>query len=195
MNRLETLAIVAAGLIACAVTVAVTASGPDSEYVELEALARALTVGAPIAVGLYARQFAPSARFGNLLILSGFGWFMTTLSESDQAWLYSVGRVSGWLAEVGLIYMILAFPTGRLTAQVDRVLVGASALLVLCLFLPTALLVDSYPLPTPWVDCGDGCPGNAFMVVDTQPAFIDDLVRPLREFINVARSRPRTARR
>jgi signal transduction histidine kinase len=57
---------------------------------------------------------------------------------------------------------------------------------VLCLFLPTALLVDGYPLPTPWADCSDGCPGNAFMVVGSQPAFVDDVVRPLREILVVA---------
>ena len=183
---IETLVIVAAGLAACVAAAAVTASGPDPEDLALQATTRALMVGTPIAVGLYARRFAASARFGNVLIAAGFGWFMATLSESDDVWLYSVGRVSAWLVEVVLIYVILAYPTGTLTARADRVLVGATALVVLCLFLPTALLVDSYPLPTPWAECSDGCPGNAFMVVDSQPAFVDDVVRPLREILIVA---------
>ena len=49
---------------------------------------------------------------------------MATLSESQDAWLYSLGRVSGWLVEVTLMYVILAFPTGRLPARVDRALVA-----------------------------------------------------------------------
>ena len=92
------------------------------------------------------------------------------------------------------MYVILAFPTGRLGARVDRALVGTAALVVLCLFLPTALLVDSYPLPTPWAECSDGCPGNAFMVVDHQPAFVDGFVRPLREILIVALFAAVTAR-
>ena len=111
---------------------------------------------------------------------------MATLSESHTAWIYSVGRVSGWLVEVVIMYVILAFPTGGLAARVDRALVAATVLLVLFLYLPTALLVESYPVPTPWTDCGDGCPGNAFMVVASQPAFVGDVVLPLRDALIVA---------
>jgi len=180
-----TLAIAAAGLAACAVAAALTVSGTDSENIALQALARAVMVGTPIAVGLYARRHAASARFGSLLIVAGFGWFMATLSESPDAWLYSLGRVTGWFIEVVLVYVILAFPTGRLPARVDRILVAAIGLVVLVLYLPTALLVDSYPVPTQWADCSGGCPGNAFMVVESQPAFVDDVVRPLREILTV----------
>jgi signal transduction histidine kinase len=188
-----TVGIAAAGLAACGVAAALTASGPDSQDVA-QATARALIVGTPIAVGLYARRHAATARFGSILIVAGFGMFMATLSESHDAWLYSVGRVSGWLVEIVLLYLILAFPTGRLSSRVDRVLTGAIVLVVLCLYLPTAFLVDTYPLPNPWVDCSDGCPGNAFMLVDSQPAFVDDVVRPLREILTVALFAAGTAR-
>jgi signal transduction histidine kinase len=190
----ETLGIVLAGLAACGAAVALTASGPDSEDVGLQAVARALMVGTPIAVGLYARRHASSERFGGLLIFAGFAWFLATLSESDDEWIYSVGRVSGWAVEVVLIYVILAFPTGRLPGRVDRALVGAAGLLVLCLYLPTALLIDTYPVPTAWADCGDGCPGNAFTIVATEPAFVEDVVRPLREILTVALFAAVTAR-
>jgi len=191
---LETVLIVVAGLAACLAAVAVTASGPDPAELALQATARTLIAGTPIAVGLYARRFVASARFGDLLIAAGFGWFLATLSESDDAWLYSVGRVSGWLVEIVLMYLILAFPTGRLSAGVDRLLVGATALIVLVLYLPTALLVEAYPLPSPWAECSDGCPGNAFMLVDSQPAFVDGVVRPLREILLVAVLTAATAR-
>jgi signal transduction histidine kinase len=184
-DALGTLGIAAAGLAASVVAAALTASGPDSDYFALEVTARALMVGTPIAVGLYARRQGATARFGNLLIVAGFGWFLATLSESQDTWVYSAGRVAGWVFEVTLMYVILAFPTGRLPARVDRVLVGATGLVVLCLYLPTALLVEAYPVPTAWVDCSAGCPGNAFMLVDSEPAFVDDVVRPLREVLTI----------
>jgi signal transduction histidine kinase len=193
-DRLGTLGIVVAGLAACAVAGALTASGPGSQDAALQAVARALMVGTPIAVGLYARRQVATARFGSLLVLAGFGWFMATLSESHDTWIYSVGRVSGWLVEVVIMYLILAFPTGRLRAEIDRALVAAAALVVLVLYLPTALLVDTYPVPTPWADCGDGCPGNAFMVVGSEPAFVGDVILPLRDFLIVALFVAATAR-
>ena len=94
-DGLGTLGIIVAGLAACAVAAALTASGPGSQDAALQAVARALMVGVPIAVGLYARRQVATARFGSLLVLAGFGWFMATLSESHDAWICGVGRVSG----------------------------------------------------------------------------------------------------
>ena len=37
--------------------------------------------------------------------------------------------------------------------------------------------------PMAWSSCYGGCPGNAFMVTATEPALIEDLVRPLRELL------------
>jgi signal transduction histidine kinase len=175
----------AAALGLCAVTAAITISGTDSQYAWLEATVRALTVGAPIAVGLYARRHPPFERFGTLLVAIGFGWFLTTLSGSSNELLYSIGRVSGWLAEGALVYVVLAFPTGRL-AGVDRILVVAIAVVIGLLFLPTALLVESYSTPSVYMSCDANCPGNAFMLVSSEPAFVEDVIRPLREVLAVA---------
>jgi signal transduction histidine kinase len=152
----------------------------------VEGLARALMVGAPIAVGLYARRRVPFARFGGLLVGIGCIWFVATLSNSPDAVVYSIGRVGGWLAELAIVYVILAFPTGRLTDRIDRVLVAVVAADVLLLYVPTALLVDAYPLPTLYTACTQGCPGNAFDVVGQQPAFVEDFVYPLRELVLIS---------
>jgi len=86
------------------------------------------------------------------------------------------------LVEPLLIYLFLAFPSGRLTTTPARRLMAASVLLVAVLYLPTALLVHTYPTPSPWTDCqGSECPGNAFMVLGSQPAFVDDVIVPVRE--------------
>jgi signal transduction histidine kinase len=168
----------------CTVTAAVTVDGNPSDHAWLEATARMLMLAVPIAVGLYARRDPVTERFGTLLAAAGAGWFLTTLSDSPDELFYSLGRVSGWIIEPALVYMVLAFPTGRV-AGVDRMLVIAAVLVAAILYVPTALLVEAYPTPFPYGACDSDCPGNAFMLVGSEPAFVGDIVRPLREVLTV----------
>jgi signal transduction histidine kinase len=171
------------GLVATGIAVTVALSGAARGPEGLIAGARGLMVAVPIAVGLWAWHRRPQERFGPLLVAAGFGWFLTTLAESGNGVLYSTGRVSGWLVEVGLVYLVLAYPSGRLTERVDRALVWAAALLVATLYLPSALLVESYQVPSPFTSCTAGCPDNAFFVAGTEPAFMDSALRPPREVL------------
>jgi signal transduction histidine kinase len=186
LSRLGPAVVGAAGAGLCALTLAVTVSGSASDYAWVEAFARALTVAAPLAVGVYALRRPPFERFGKLLIAAGLAWFLTTLANSDDAVLYSIGRVAGWATEALLIYLMLVFPSGRLEGRLDRALVWAAVALVAVLYLPTALLVDAYPVPAPWTSCDGACPGNAFMVTGSEPSLVEDLVRPLREVLTIA---------
>jgi signal transduction histidine kinase len=181
--RAGSVAMCAAAIAMCAITVALTASGSSSDQVWLEAVARGLTVAAPIAVGLFALHRPPFERFGMLLVVAGSVWFLTTLANAGDATPYSIGRIAQWLFEPLLIYAVLAFPTGRLGSPFDRALVGITALTALLLFLPTALLVERYAVPAPVMSCVASCPPNAFMVTGSEPAFVDDVVRPLREIV------------
>ena len=176
----------AVGAVLCGLAAAIAVEGNDSDYAWLEGLARGLSVGAPIAVGLYARRRVPFARFGTLLAAIGFVSFAATLSESSSPELYAIGRISGWLIEPLLVYAVLAFPTGRLQDGTDRALVWATLVLALTLFVPTALVVDRFPEPFHWSLCHGGCPGNAFQVTGSEPAVIEDLVRPVREILLIA---------
>ena len=136
MRRLEAAAIPATGLGMCVVAAVVTITGSSSQYDWLEGLARAMMVGAPIAVGLYARHRRPFEHFGKMLIALGVVWFVATLSGSRDDVLYSVGRVAAWFVEAGLVYVVLAFPSGRLPGRTDRLLAGAAAFV---------LVVSSHP--------------------------------------------------
>jgi signal transduction histidine kinase len=182
---LTLLAAGAGGLALCATSVAVTLSGPTAASPDFAAAGRALMVGVPIAVGLYAWHRRPEERFGRLLVAVGFGWFLTTLAESGNGVLYSVGRVAGWAVEAGLVYLILSFPSGRLTERVDHALVGAAALLVAVLYLPTVFIADSYPVPSPYASCEAGCPGNAFFLLGSEPSFVDSFLIPLRDVLTL----------
>ena len=90
----------------------------------------------------------------------------------------------GWVFEAALVYLALAVPAGRLSPGIDRWLAAAVAAVVGLLFLPTVLLVDSFPVPSPYAGCDAGCPDNAFMVVGSEPGFVDSVVRPLRELLS-----------
>ena len=127
----------------------------------------------------------PWTRFAKLLVVAGFAWSLTTLAQSSNEVLYSAGRVFGWFVEPFLIFLVLAFPSGRLTARPERALVAASVLLVALFYLPTMLLVDSYPTPSPWTSCDGDCPANAFMVLGSEPGFVDAVIIPFRETATV----------
>jgi signal transduction histidine kinase len=89
-----------------------------------------------------------------------------------------------WVVELVVVYLLLSFPSGRLTSSPARVVMAAAVVLVGLLYLPTALVVQHYPEPSPWSTCSIDCPPNAFAIGDTTPAFVDGLVRPLREVLS-----------
>jgi signal transduction histidine kinase len=145
----------------------------------LTALARGLIVGAPVAIGLYAWSRRPSQRFGLLLMAAGGLWFLATLSESADPTVYTVGRTAGWLAELYLVYLVLCFPTGRLLEAADRRLVQAMAAVVAIFYLPQLVVAETFPVPSPYTSCIDDCPPNALFALDSQPAFVQSVMRPL----------------
>ncbi len=173
------------GVVLAALAAAITAANVEGEATALAAVGRASMVALPIGVGLYARHRRPGDRFGLLLTIAGFAWFLTTLAESGNELVYSIGRVSGWLVEPGLIYLILVFPFGRLASRIDRALVWTAVLLVAALYLPSALISDSYPVPAPWTSCTSSCPDNAFFLLGSEPGFVDSMLVPLREVLTV----------
>jgi signal transduction histidine kinase len=182
--RIELAVAGTAGLAVTVIAAAITAGSVQGEGAALASLARASMVAVPIAVGLYAWHHRPADPFGRLLVVAGFGWFLTTLAESNDELLYSIGRVAGWVVEVGLIWLILAFPSGRLTTRVDRLLLWAAAALLAVLYLPTALIADGFPVPSAYTSCDAACPGNAFLV-GSEPGFVDTVVVPVREALTI----------
>ena len=173
-------AIGGAGALLAALAALIALTGDMPHEVAL-AQRQALIVATPIAVGLYAWRDGTQARFGRLLVLAGFGWFLASLSASSNELLYSIGRLIGPFVEAGLVYLVLAFPSGRLITRIDRWLAGLAFAIVVFVFFPASFLVEAYPTPTVWATCVDDCPGNAFMLLGSEPALIDDAVAPLRD--------------
>jgi signal transduction histidine kinase len=179
------LAAAGAGIVLCAVIGWVTATGTASGDVPLEVTARVLMVALPIGVGLYAWTQSASARFGRNLMLTGFVYFLAMLSSSGSEVVHSIGRVAAWAVEVWITYLLLSFPSGRLTTRPDRVIIALAAALAAVFFVPTALVVDAYPSPSQWASCVSDCPANAFQVTSNEPALIEAWVRPVREALTI----------
>jgi signal transduction histidine kinase len=178
LRQVGLVAIMLAGAVATAVAAELAYAGAESRP-GLPAFAHVLSVGVPIAVGLYAWYRRENRRFGILLMAAGAGWFVTTLAESDSALAYTIGRTAGWLVEILIVYLLLAFPSGRLRGRIDRQLVRAMAAAVLVLFLPQLLLAETFSVPSPFTSCVRDCPGNVLFVLDAQPGFVSGVMRPL----------------
>lgn len=168
----------ATALIAAASAAAITAAGSVTQP-ELVAASRALIAGVPIAVGLYAWEHGTSERFGLLLAAVGAGCLVATLAESSDGGLYTIGRSAGWLVEVLLVYVVLAYPSGHLTGKADRVLVAVMALTAALLFAPRLTLAEDFSIPSPYTSCVADCPANAAFMLEREPGFVDMILRPV----------------
>ncbi|MGA2013929.1 MAG: histidine kinase [Solirubrobacteraceae bacterium] len=91
-----------------------------------------LVVGASLlGCGLGAWRSRPDNRLGLIMVVTSFAWFAAQLNEASTPWLYTIGTAVQSVWGVGLIYLLLSFPSGRLPGRVDRWLVGTALALVL----------------------------------------------------------------
>ncbi|HEU4735776.1 MAG TPA: histidine kinase [Solirubrobacterales bacterium] len=181
-RKLTALALLTLGL--CATSAAIALANSAAPHRGTSAAIGAITVAALLGIGIYAWRRGGQGRFGQVLFATGLCWFLATLSNSDVDLLYSVGRISGWIFEVALIYALVSFPTGRLEGRPARLAVAGAALLVALLYLPMAPLIEQYPVPSPFTTCASHCPANSFFA-GSEPGVAENLIRPLREVLTV----------
>jgi signal transduction histidine kinase len=177
---------VAFAAILCVLTAVIAGTSEQPGNRSLIAVALAFVIAVPIGVGLWAWRENESGRFGRLLFAAGCIFFLATLAESSNEWIYSTGRVGIWLAEACVPLILLTFPSGDLRTKVDRRIVAAFVTVVALLYVPTAFLVASYQVPVPYASCTDDCPANAFMLLEQEPGFVASVVYPLRDAATVA---------
>jgi signal transduction histidine kinase len=188
LERLDRRVVRGAGCALATITAAAAAAAiaASADQPTLDALARALIVGVPIGIGLWASGRLESDRFA--LLLAGLGALMliATLGDSTNELAYTVGRAFGWIVELLIVYLILSFPTGRLPSRTDRFLFGAMALIVLVLFVPRLWIAQDFPVPSPYTSCTEDCPGNAFFLLGTEPGFVDAFLVPVSALAAIA---------
>jgi signal transduction histidine kinase len=167
----------AAALVAVGISAAVAATGTEGDP-WLVASLRGVITGVPLGVGLYAWYRRVHMRFGLLLVAAGAAWFVTTLAESQDPLVSTIGRIGGWFVWIAFIALVLAFPTGRLSGRTDRLLVGAMTAVVLTLFLPRLFLAETFDVPAPFTSCVEDCPRNAVFALDAEPGIVAAFLRP-----------------
>ena len=121
-------------------------------------------------------------RFADLLALTGIVAFATTFAESPDPWLYTAGRTAGWVLEVLLVVVILAYPSGRLD-DMDRKLAGAMAVVVALCYFPTLALSEHFKVPSPYTSCTEDCPSNAVLPFGAGAASVGDALLAVGSFL------------
>jgi signal transduction histidine kinase len=144
-----------------------------------------LTVAVPAAVAVGVLRRRRGDRFAAVLLVATALLAVTALSLSSDSLLHSIGRVSVWVVEPLIVYLLLAFPFGRLPGRAERALFRFAVAVAALLFVGSSLFTDGFPEPAPWDTCGTACPDNAFMVTRSEPGVIADVVRPVREVLTV----------
>jgi len=110
--------------------------------------------------GIVAWSRPQSARFGVLMILTGFVWFLSTLAASDDATLFTIGLVVSGLALAMIAHLVLAFPTGVLSTVAERIVVASAYVTGGVLQIALLLALDPRTTPSPCADC----PANELLV-------------------------------
>jgi signal transduction histidine kinase len=78
-----------------------------------------------IGTGLFAWWRRPHNRFGALMTAVGMAWFLGSLIESNQAFLFTLGMLISSMYIAVAMHMLLGYPTGRLQTRAQRIAIGA----------------------------------------------------------------------
>src|SRR4051794_3472225 len=138
--RAALLALFAAAIAMAAVMVALVL---NSDHETDKALAASLGpfIGLSFCgTGIFAWLRRPHNRFGVLMTAVGFAWFLSSLTESNDAWVYTLGVYIAPLYLVLVGHMLLSFPSGRLETTAQRTLITIGYLTAFFVQLPVFLL-------------------------------------------------------
>src|SRR5256885_2350154 len=86
-------------------------------------------------VGLSDLVNARESAFARALVITGVLWTLSALAVSSTPFLYTVGRISEWLGDAELGFLLSSYPSGRLSSPNDRRLLGGTALLLTLLWI------------------------------------------------------------
>ena len=169
MSARRTLAIAAAALLCGVGDVLLVRSSEHFPDPEVWAVFGPLVGWSFVGTGLYAWRRRPQSRFGRLMVLAGFAWFLGPLYASDEPLVFTVGIVLSGLWGPVFGHLLLSFPTGRLPTRARRRLVAASYVLIPLAPVPALLVSDADEVIN---DCIGGCPRNVLLISD-EPGLSD----------------------
>jgi len=109
-----------------------------------------------VAAGLIAWRRRPDSRLGALMVTAGFVTFVNFLVWSEDDLLFTLGVATQLLPPVLFLHVFLAFPSGRLGALPDRVVIAAA--------------YAAAGLTVPALILGEEAPRNVLALVDAAGA-------------------------
>jgi hypothetical protein len=112
-----------AGVLAGAGAAWLAAHQPSGRPTEPGAVLTLLVGASLLGCGLASWRARPENRLGLIMVFTAFAWFAAQLIAATAPWLNTIGLAvqSVWI--IGLVYLLLAFPSGQLQARLDRALV------------------------------------------------------------------------
>jgi signal transduction histidine kinase len=158
------LLLAAPGAALAAVAVLVALEGPSADRA-LTALLAGVSVVLIWSVAVAVQLRYPERPLGRLLFLLAGFVSIQGLIASPNPLLHTAARALRPLVEVMVVWVMLAFPSGRLQRGRERALVAAAALAVLLLWLPSMMLSPTLPQSL-LVPCRPECPRNLLSLAD-----------------------------
>ena len=124
-SRAALWAVALAGILAAIAAVKLSAHPPAGRPTEPGPALEFLVGAALFGCGLASWHTRPENRLGPAMVLIGFAWFAEELNNATTPWLNTlgIGVQSYWIA--GMLYLLLSFPSGRLT-RLERRLMGVA---------------------------------------------------------------------
>ncbi len=147
-----------AGVAAMAGAVYLAAHQTPDRPTEPDAVLTVVLGASLLGSGLVSWRARPENRLGPVMVLTAFGFFASQLTEASPAWMYTLGTAVQYAWLIGFLYLLLTFPSGKLSGRLDRWLMGA---VVLLLCLPILAMLDGNKAG---LRCPD-CPDNLIQIV------------------------------
>jgi len=97
-----------------------------------------------VVAGIVARVRRPDNRTGTLMVLTAFAFFAEDLQLLDNSTVYTVGILLYEASLPFVVYLLLAFPSGRLSSRLEQVIVAGAFAHAFAFSLLRALF--SYPV-------------------------------------------------
>jgi signal transduction histidine kinase len=156
-----------AGVVACAVLLAIAIDSVGGHHRELITILGPLIGAGFIGTGLLAWLRQPENGFGALMVAVGFSYCLSGLIVTTYSWPFIAGLSLIAVPYAILFHILLAFPSGRIGNGRDRALVIASYLTATVGWWICMVLEDTTRL---------GVPANPLLLIDA-PGVFDALAR------------------
>src|SRR4051794_15914616 len=149
----------------------------DSDHVPhpgVTAAYRAYLIAVPMLIGLAWWRRRPRSSYGPLLALLGLAAVPLALQSAQVDSLVALGVVAEPVYLAFTVYVLVAFPSGRLRSGPDRWLGAAFVLGVLLFYVPALLLLPELPAGgvAPLGSCAPRCPPNPLQL-GSAPGVVD----------------------